>query len=430
MNISDLHQLYLKHPVICTDTRKIEQNCLFFALKGENFNANQFAKDAINSGAAYAIIDDLTYQMNDQFILVDDVLKTLQELAFYHRDTLKIPVIAIVGSNGKTTTKELITSVLSTKYNVLATPGNFNNHIGLPLTVLKINTTHEIAVIEMGANHVGENEFLCTIAKPNFGVVTNNGKDHLEGFGSLEGVALSNSELYYYLLKNNGIAFVNIHDEWLMRMSRQLENKITYAANFEGRNLEATYTCFANTLQPNINFTLQSEKILSQLSGDYNFDNTMVAVAMGLHFGLNTTEIKKGIENYVPSNNRSEVIKKDSNTIFLDAYNANPSSMEVSIKNFAAMPFSNKIVILGDMFELGKYSEEEHQNLVNLCVSLGLTNVYLCGEQFKNTKNNFITFTSTELCKQHLNENKIENANVFIKGSRGMKLEILLDVID
>jgi UDP-N-acetylmuramoyl-tripeptide--D-alanyl-D-alanine ligase len=282
----------------------------------------------------------------------------------------------------------------------------------------------------MGANHVGENEFLCTIAKPNFGVVTNNGKDHLEGFGSLEGVALSNSELYYYLLKNNGIAFVNIHDEWLMRMARQLENKITYAANFEGRNLEATYTCFANTLQPNINFTLQSEKISSLLSGDYNFDNTMVAVAMGLHFGLNATEIKKGIENYVPSNNRSEVIKKDSNTIFLDAYNANPSSMEVSIKNFAAMPFSNKIVILGDMFELGKYSEEEHQNLVNLCVSLGLTNVYLCGEQFKNTKNNFITFTSTELCKQHLNENKIENANVFIKGSRGMKLEILLDVID
>jgi len=430
MNISDLHQLYLKHPIICTDTRKIEQNCLFFALKGENFNANQFAKDAINSGASYAIIDDLTYQMNDQFILVDDVLKTLQELASYHRDTLKIPVIAIVGSNGKTTTKELITSVLSKNYNVLATPGNFNNHIGLPLTMLKINVTHEIAVIEMGANHVGENEFLCTIAKPNFGVVTNNGKDHLEGFGSLEGVALSNSELYYYLLKNNGIAFVNIHDEWLIRMARQLENKITYAANFEGRNLEATHSCFASNLQPNIEFVLNEINIESRLSGDYNFDNIMVAVAMGLYFGLSAEQIKKGIENYVPSNNRSEVLKKGSNTIFLDAYNANPSSMEVSIKNFAAMPFSNKIVILGDMFELGKYAEEEHQNLVNLCSSLGLTNVYLCGDQFKNTKNSYLTFSSTALCKQYLNENKIFNANVFMKGSRGMKLETLLDVID
>lgn len=430
MNISDLHQLYLKHPIICTDTRKIEQNCLFFALKGENFNANQFVKDAINSGASYAIIDDLTYQMNDQFILVDDVLKTLQELATYHRDTLTIPIIAIVGSNGKTTTKELLTSVLSTKFNVLATPGNFNNHIGLPLTLLKINANHQIAVIEMGANHVGENEFLCKIAKPNFGVVTNNGKDHLEGFGSLEGVALSNSELYYYLLKKNGIAFVNMHDEWLMRMARQLENKITYAANFEGRNLEATHSCFASNLQPNIEFFLNELNIESKLSGDYNFDNIMVAVAMGLYFGLSAEQIKKGIENYVPSNNRSEVLKKGSNTIFLDAYNANPSSMEVSIKNFAAMPFSNKIVILGDMFELGKYAEEEHQNLVNLCLSLGLTNVYLCGEQFKNTKNTYLTFSSTELCKQYLKENKIINANIFIKGSRGMKLETLLEVLD
>lgn len=432
MDIPSLHQLFLKHPTVCTDTRKIAANSLFFALKGDKFNANQFASQALSQGAAYAIIDEAQYKISEQYILVNDVLSALQQLAAFHRDTLKIPVIAIVGSNGKTTTKELITSVLKQKFTVLATPGNFNNHIGLPLTMLQITKSHEIAVIEMGANHIGENEFLCKIAKPSHGIVTNNGKDHLEGFGDMEGVAKSNSELYYYLLKNNGIAFVNMHDEWLMRMARQLDNKVTYAANFEGRNKEAFHTFYASQLQPTINFTIDNSpiEINSNLSGDYNFDNIAAALAMGLYFGLNYTQIAQGIESYKPSNNRSEVIKKESNTIYLDAYNANPSSMEVSIKNFAAMPFGNKVLILGDMFELGKYAEEEHQNLVHFCEALGLTNVFFCGDLFKNTKNNYVCFATTEECKVYLSENKLVNSNVFMKGSRGMKLETLMEVID
>lgn len=432
MNISELHTLFLKHPIICTDTRKISLGCLFFALKGDKYNANLFANEAIKNGAAYAIIDEKEFHLNEKTILVNNVLETLQQLAAFHRDSLKIPIIAIVGSNGKTTTKELITSVLKQKYHVIATPGNFNNHIGLPLTMLQITNQHELAIIEMGANHVGENAFLCEIAKPNYGVITNNGKDHLEGFGSMEGVAQSNSELYYYLLKNNGIAFVNANDEWLMRMARQLENKITYAANFEGRNGAAHTVCFAKNLQPTISFHIDNNKenITANLSGDYNFDNVTVAVAMGLYFKLKPNEISKGIESYFPTNNRSEIIKKQFNTIYMDAYNANPSSMEVALKSFSAMPFTKKTVILGDMFELGKYAEEEHQNMVDLCVSLNLKTVFLCGENFMKTKNNFHAFNTTNECKEFLKTNPLSETNVFMKGSRSMRLEELLVVID
>ncbi|MCF8429329.1 MAG: UDP-N-acetylmuramoyl-tripeptide--D-alanyl-D-alanine ligase [Bacteroidia bacterium] len=432
MNISELHELFLKHPTICTDTRKISLGCLFFALKGEKYNANQFANDAIKSGAAYAIIDEKKFHLDGKTILVNSVLETLQKLAAFHRETLKIPVIAIVGSNGKTTTKELITAVLKQKYNLISTPGNFNNHIGLPLTILQITNKHEIAVIEMGANHVGENAFLCEIAKPNYGVITNNGKDHLEGFGSMEGVAQSNSELYYYLLKNKGTAFVNANDEWLMRMARQLENKITYAGNFEGRKGEAHIVCYARTLQPTINFYIEKngENITANLSGDYNFDNVTVAVAMGLHFKIKPNKICSGIEGYFPTNNRSEIIKKEFNTIYMDAYNANPSSMEVALKSFAAMPFTNKTVILGDMFELGKYTEEEHQNMVDLCVNLNLQNVYLCGDNFMKTKNNFHAFNTTNECKEFFKIHPLIGTNIFMKGSRSMRLEELLEVIN
>jgi len=432
MNIAQLHALYLQHPTICTDTRKVSNGCLFFALKGNKYNANQFANEAINNGAAYAIIDEKEYEISQKTILVNNVLETLQQLATFHRDTLKIPVIAIVGSNGKTSTKELITSVLKQKFNVLATPGNFNNHIGLPLTILQITKEHDIAVIEMGANHVGENAFLCEIARPNYGVITNNGKDHLEGFGSMEGVALSNSELYYYLLKNKGIAFVNANDEWLMRMSKQLQNKITYSANFEGRNGSAKITCYARTLQPTIKFYINNngEVVTANLSGDYNFDNIAVAVAMGIHFKIKLNSIGKGIEEYFPKNNRSEIIKKQFNTIYMDAYNANPSSVEVALKSFAAMPFAFKTVILGDMFELGKYAEKEHQNMVDLCKHLNLKNVYLCGENYQKTRNNFHTFQSTNDCKEYLKLNPLKNTNVFMKGSRSMRLEDLLEVIN
>lgn len=432
MNIESLHQLFLKHPTLCIDTRKVVEGCLFLALKGAKYNANEFAQEAINKGAAYAIIDEPAYQTSEKFILVENTLKTLQELASFHRQTFNIPVVAIVGSNGKTTTKELITSVLSQKYQVLATPGNYNNHIGLPLTILQLVDLHEIAIIEMGANHIGENEFLCQIAQPTHGLVTNNGKDHLEGFGSIEGVIKSNSELYYYLEKCNGVAFVNMHDDWLMQMSKMVGNRITYSANFDGKNPTAHFACYARTLQPTINFYIEDypESVQSCLSGDYNFDNITAAVAIGLYFGLNFTQISQGIEKYKPSNNRSEVIKKEKNTIYLDAYNANPSSMEVAIRNFAAMPFDNKVLILGDMFELGKYAHEEHQNLVDYCVKLGLNKVYLCGDWFKQTQHNFLSFSNTMELKNYLTHQKLANANIFIKGSRSMQLETLLDIID
>ena len=436
MTVQQLYTLFLQHPTVSTDTRKIGEGSIFFALKGPNFNANAFAEDALSKGASYAVIDDPTYKKNDRCILVDDTLNTLQELAKFHRQQLNIPVIAIVGSNGKTTTKELITSVLSTQFNVLSTPGNFNNHIGLPLTLLMLTQTHQIAVIEMGANHIQENALLCEIACPDLGLVTNNGKDHLEGFGSIEGVAQSNSELYYYLLKNNGLAFVNANDEWLMRMASRLPKKMTYAANDEVKKAQATCMGEAITLRPEIIFTysvnneIPSNSISSCLSGDFNFDNIMAAVCIGHYFKLSASHIKQGIESYEPKNNRSQVIKKENNTIYLDAYNANPSSMEASLRNFAAMPFQHKIAIIGDMFEMGEYAAQEHSNMIAFCRNLHLDEVWLVGEEFsKQHAEGMKQFKTTDDVVEQLKQQPLIGKNVFMKGSRGMKLELLLDVI-
>ena len=433
MNAAEFYKLYLKHPTICTDTRKITEGCMFFALKGPNFNGNAFAADAIKQGAAYAIIDEASYVSGEQTILTNDVLLTLQQLATYHRDKLNIPVIAIVGSNGKTTTKELITAVLSRQYRVHATPGNFNNHIGLPLTLLQLQASHQIAIIEMGANHIGENATLCEIAKPTLGVITNNGKDHLEGFGSIEGVAQSNSELYYYLLKHNGLAFVNAHDEWLMRMASRLSNKKTYAGNYAGRNVHADYTAEASSVNPEISFRIGGDQtqIVSILSGDYNFDNIMAAVAFGLHFNMSYELIKLGIESYIPSNNRSQIIRKEFNSIFLDAYNANPSSMEAALKNFAQSPVKNKVAILGDMFELGDYEAAEHAQMIALAASLKIDEVILVGKAFEaqNKTDTIKSFETTEEAKVYVQSKNYRGANFFIKGSRGMRLETLLDCI-
>lgn len=432
MTIEQFYKIFLQYPIISTDTRKIKKDSLFFALKGERFNANTFAEQALEQGAAYVVIDEAEYKKSDKFVLVDDVLVFLQNLAKYHRQQLQIPVIAIVGSNGKTTTKELIHSVLSEKFVTLSTPGNFNNHIGLPLTLLMINPEHQMAVIEMGANHVGENAFLCEIAEPNFGLITNNGKDHLEGFGSLEGVAKSNSELYYYLLKNNGLAFVNAHDEWLLRMAARLENKKTYAGNFDGKEKSADYAAFASQLQPNIEFNIhKSSSITSHLSGDYNFDNIMVAVALGLHFGMSEEEIKRGIEKYQPKNNRSQIIKTEKNTVYMDAYNANPSSMELALKNTAMMSNPNKVFILGDMFELGVYAEAEHKYIIHLCQQLNLENVMLVGSEFKKYNTSaYMCFETTQEANDYLKKTRpLKESFVFIKGSRGMKLETLLEVL-
>lgn len=429
MQIKELYQLFLEFPTVCTDTRKLSENCLFFALKGDNFNGNQFASRAIEEGAAYAIVDEPNAAISSKCILVPDVLETLQELARYHKEKLNIPIIAIVGSNGKTTTKELIASVLQTKYKVLSTPGNFNNHIGLPLTLLMLNAEHQIGIIEMGANHEKENALLCYIARPTHGLITNNGKDHLEGFGSLEGVIRSNVELYDYLKTHGGVAFVNGSDKILLEKSRDLHNRIIYKnAETESVQTEKIFLK-ASSFQPNIEFTYQGTPIKSSLSGDYNFDNILAAVSIGYHFGLNQDQIKHGIESYEPQNLRSQIIQKANNKIFLDAYNANPSSMELSIKNFLAMPGHNKLLCLGDMFELGKYEEEEHQNLVDYCQNLGLKDVILVGKAFAKTNSHYLKFEQTQSLAEYFAANPPQQNFIFLKGSRGMKMESLVEKI-
>jgi UDP-N-acetylmuramoyl-tripeptide--D-alanyl-D-alanine ligase len=427
--IEQLYPIFLHHPVICTDTRKLSTGCLFFALKGDNFNGNLFAQKAIEAGAAFAVIDEVQTEMNAQYILVQNVLETLQQLASYHRAQLNIPVIAIVGSNGKTSTKELVSSVLQTHFSVLSTPGNFNNHIGLPLTLLQLNKTHQIAVIEMGANHENENAILCEIAQPSCGIVTNNGKDHLEGFGSIEGVIRSNAELYGYLKNTAGLAFVNGNDVILLAESAQVKNRFIYQQNGPA-SLGSDQLCLTpKQLQPSILFTYEGLEISSYLSGDYNFDNILAAIAIGRHFGLNPMQIKAGIESYEPQNLRSQWIQKDHNNIFLDAYNANPSSMELSIKNFIAMPGENKILFLGDMFELGKYEAEEHQNLVDFCLNLNLANVVLVGKAFAITQSKYLKFIETKEAAAYIEQQQFKNYSFFLKGSRGMKMETLVDPI-
>lgn len=427
MNLTELYDIYVKHPEICTDTRKIKPGCIFFALKGPRFDANAFAAEALNAGAAYAVIDDIAHQTSERCIVVNDVLQTLQQLAAHHRSMLNIPVLAIVGSNGKTTTKELITSVLSTRKKVLATPGNFNNHIGLPLTLLMLTAEHEIAVIEMGANHIGENAFLCEIARPDCGLITNNGKDHLEGFGSIEGVAQSNSELYYYLLKNGGTAFVNANDEWLMRMATRLTKKITYAANDDVKQAKADIMGKALQLQPHILFTLNESEFTSHLSGDYNFDNIMAAVCIGHYFNLSIDDIRAGIAAYEPKNNRSQIVSTTHNTVFMDAYNANPSSMQAALKNFAAMPYNHKVAILGDMFELGEYADAEHKAMIAFADGLKFENLIFVGLEFgRNKSGTHLFFDTTEQAMEFLKSTPMENKHIFMKGSRGIQLEKLL----
>lgn len=430
MAIDKLYQHLQKHPIVCTDTRKIEVGCLFFALKGPTFNGNHFATEALKAGAAYCIIDEPPAEPDERLIQVVDVLETLQQLANYHRKQLNIPLIAIVGSNGKTTTKELLYAVLSTTHKVLATPGNFNNHIGLPLTLLQLNKAHEIAIIEMGANHIGENALLCDIAEPTHGLVTNNGMDHLEGFGDIEGVAKSNSELYYYLLKNNGVAFVNAHDEWLVRMASRLTQKVTYAGNTTNRKTQADVVGFATQIQPELLIELDEKLVKSVLTGDYNFDNIMAAVAVGKYFKLSADNIAKGIANYVPSNNRSQWMKKEHNIIFMDAYNANPSSMEAALRSFAQFNHANKLIVMGDMFEMGAFAQQEHQRMVTICEELGLNQVWLVGEEFSKTRTDtFKKFTSTTEVIEHLKQQPPNEQAIFLKGSRGMKLETLTPFI-
>jgi UDP-N-acetylmuramoyl-tripeptide--D-alanyl-D-alanine ligase len=425
MKIEKLHQLFLKFNVVSTDTRSISNGALFFALKGDNFNGNDFAKKALDSGASYCIIDEQQSQSNARFILVPDVLITLQELANFHRKYLNIPIIAITGSNGKTTTKELINSVLGQRYKTHATQGNYNNHIGVPLTLLQMDTSVDIGIVEMGANHIGEIANLCQISAPNYGYITNFGKAHLEGFGSAAGVVKGKCELYDYLKSNKGVVFINGDDK------KQVQQIGDYkSVNIFSKDNRSNIQVSMISQTPFISFESQGCTMESQLVGIYNFSNAAAAIAMGCFFEVSLENIKKGIASYTPNNNRSQIIRKGSNTIILDAYNANPSSMEVALDNFNSMKSSLKIVILGDMFELGVHSKSEHQAVIDEVNSLNFSSAYYVGSHFfelasDSSKANF--FKTTESFRNQLQSLVFKDALILIKGSRGMALESILD---
>ncbi|MES2275292.1 MAG: UDP-N-acetylmuramoyl-tripeptide--D-alanyl-D-alanine ligase [Bacteroidota bacterium] len=432
--IQQIYQHYLQHTIISTDTRKIIPDSLFFALRGDKFDANTFAKQAIEQGAAFAIIDKPEYQLGDQYILVDDVLTTLQNLARYHRQQLAIPVIGLTGTNGKTTTKELINAVLSQRFNTLATQGNLNNHIGVPLTILGINNTHQMAVIEMGANHQKEIELLCSIAQPSHGLITNVGRAHLEGFGGVEGVKKGKGELYDYLQNANCVAFINSNDPVLMEMqsARTLNHKVFYGdtngALISGKLIaNSPYLSLSWTNHTNH----QTHQITSQLTGEYNLDNILVAICIGAYFKLSAGEINAGVEGYQPKNNRSQLMQTATNTLVCDYYNANPSSMAVAIDNMSKLQATHKVLILGDMFELGDDSPAEHLGVIQKAMHADVADRVFIGHAFYEQKgSNKATFYRTaDEAIVSITDHPIKNSTILIKGSRGMALERLVGLL-
>lgn len=423
MTTSDIYTIFLKSTGISTDTRTLKNNNLFIALSGENFNGNKFAEQALKSGAMYAIIDDPAYQSKNT-ILVKNTLKTLQELATHHRRELNIPILALTGSNGKTTTKELINVVLSEKYNTNATIGNLNNHIGVPLTLLSMTTKTEIGIVEMGANNFNEIELLSNIAQPDYGYITNFGKAHLEGFGSLEGVIKAKSELYTYLRGNKKNVVINFDNTEQVKQSK-LINSFTFSQS----NNSDTKIEFAEAT-PCVHVNYKNKLIKSNLIGEYNFTNIAAAIAIGELFKVSPENICKAIENYHPTNNRSQIIHKGTNKIILDAYNANPTSMKAALENFNQLNVDNKILFIGDMFELGNTSKDEHQNIVNYIESMPLKSCFILGVNFKATKHSdkimsYLDFKALESDSL----SKLNNCNILIKGSRGMTLERILELL-
>lgn len=422
--IEELYRIFKKYPSVSTDSRKITKDCIFFALKGENFNGNTFAEDALAKGAAYAVIDEKEYKTSERMILVEDVLQTLQKLANYHRKQLQVPIISLTGSNGKTTTKELINAVLSKKFNTTATKGNLNNHIGVPLTLLSMNTDTEIGIVEMGANHQKEIAFLSSIAEPDYGYITNFGKAHLEGFGGVEGVIKGKSELYDHLNANDKFIFVNGNDP------KQIERTVEANKYVFGSTSEADLTIEFIKADPMVQLEVDSTQIHSQLIGSYNFSNIAAAIAIGTYFNVATKDIKEAIEAYIPSNNRSQIIEKNDLHIILDAYNANPTSMKAALDNFSNLSNTKKIAFLGDMFELGESAEKEHQLISDYAASLNIDKVYLIGENFSKTIQNSekITIHSTfDSLKAQFPS--VINSTLLIKGSRGMALERILELL-
>lgn len=433
MTIEGLYSLFKQHPEITTDSRRVVPGCLFFALKGARFDGNQFAAQALERGAAFAIVDDPELGEGECFILVEDALSCLQQLAGYHRRQFDIPLIALTGSNGKTTTKELMSAVLSGHYKTHATPGNFNNHIGLPLSLLAMPAETEVAIIEMGANHLGEIDFLCRIAEPTHGLITNIGKAHLEGFGSLEGVKKAKSELYRYLAAKGGMVFLNQNEPYLEELASCVERKFVYR---QSEHPDETSEYCEIQLLPSCPFvkagffskTGDFIEVKSRLIGGYNFKNMMVAIALGKYFKVPATKIKAAIEAYIPSDNRSQILRQGSNTIILDAYNANPGSMKEALLSFSELKAAKKIAILGDMLELGSYSEEEHQAIVKLAAGQGITKFIFVGPEFEAAakEKDFAHFSGLAALKSWWEQQDLKDSYILIKGSRGMRLESII----
>lgn len=426
MDITALYRYFLESSGICTDTRHIKKDCLFAALSGDNFNGNLFAQEALDKGARFVIVDEEAFHKpGGKTILVHNSLVTLQQLAQHHRKQLGIKIIALTGSNGKTTTKELINAVLSQKYATTATKGNLNNHIGVPLTLLSMTSDTEIGIVEMGANHLGEIEMLSDIAIPDYGYITNFGKAHLEGFGDLEGVVKGKTELYNFLKKNGQKVFVNTDDTQQIQSSEGM-NRITFGtqkSDFEVKLLDSSHQLLLQ---------FENLNIQSNLIGKYNFANLAAAIAIGAYFEVPKEKIRKGIESYFPTNNRSQMLTKETNTILMDAYNANPTSMMAALENFKKIKSDNKVMYLGDMFELGNDAEEEHQNIVDFLSKNVFGKVFLVGSNFfkTNISNPSIEkFQSFDDLKKEIEAHPPRNSTILIKGSRGMALERILELL-
>ncbi len=431
-----LYELYQQHPEICTDSRKIQSGVLFFALKGDKFDGNQYAQQAITDGAAYAVIDDHTLPQHPRMLPVANVLEALQALARHHRRTFQIPIIGIGGSNGKTTTKELVSAILSSHYHCHFTKGNFNNHIGVPLTLLAMPRQTEVAVIEMGANHPGEIDELCRIAEPSHGLITNIGKEHLEGFGSLEGVKKAEGELFRHLAKTGGCAFVNGSEKYLSSMARLNRRKVTYAASDAlGERQEAFVAVQLVRQTPFVEVAFVDEynrpvQMQSHLFGRHNFNNIMSGIALGIYFKVPAHKIKAALEAYKPTNNRSQMVQQGTNTIILDAYNANPSSMVAALDSFALMEARQKVAILGDMLELGTESHKEHTAILRKAKKLKFNYLIVVGAEFGAAdyhKFNATHFPDAAAARRWLIQQNFTDTMLLIKGSRGIKLESVLE---
>jgi len=425
VSIQELYQLFLQYPSVQTDTRKLKKGDIFFALKGPNFNGNEFALQALENGAAYSVVDEVIKTDDNRIIHVTDALGTLQELAKYHREQFTIPFIAITGSNGKTTSKELIYAVLSSHYKTYTTQGNLNNHIGVPLTLLRVKPDAQMAVIEMGANHQKEIANYCRYTEPTHGVITNCGKAHLEGFGGIEGVRKGKGELYDFLSAHDGTAFVYADYDYLQTMSIAVKHIVKYGKT-EGL-IQGKMLSNEPFLEVEItNGTQSISSVKTQLVGDYNLPNILCAVVIGKYFSVPEEKIKSAIENYVPSNSRSQLIKQGSNTIILDAYNANPSSMKAAIENFAHLHADKKILILGGMMELGKESIEEHKNIIALIKQYPWEKVVLVGGDFGKVDHGFIFFKNSSEAREWFVQQAFEGTSFLIKGSRSMQMEKVL----